>query len=141
MRTTIRTSHKSMPFDFVLEELCEASPYVKPMFGAYGVYIDDRILFILRDRIKSPEDNGIWLATTIQHHQSLQKVFPNMRSISLFGPGVTGWQNLPADSDDFEEAAIQACKLALDKDPRIGKVPKTKLKKKTVRKAKAKKKT
>jgi hypothetical protein len=36
---------------------------------------------------------------------------------------VTGWQVLPADAEDFEQAALHACELVLAGDPRIGKVP------------------
>ena len=46
-----------------------------------------------------------------------------MRSIKVLGTEVTGWQVLPADEPDFEEAALRACELILAKDPRIGKVP------------------
>jgi hypothetical protein len=68
-------------------------------------------------------DNGVWLATTEEHHQSLRREFPDMRSIQVFGKKVTGWQVLPADAKDFEEAALRACELVLAGDPRIGKVP------------------
>jgi hypothetical protein len=46
-----------------------------------------------------------------------------LRSIGSLGPKVTGWQVLPADAPDFEEAALHACELILAGDPRIGKVP------------------
>jgi hypothetical protein len=46
-----------------------------------------------------------------------------MRSIQVLGKKVTGWQVLPADAQDFEEAALRACELVLAGDPRIGKVP------------------
>jgi hypothetical protein len=46
-----------------------------------------------------------------------------MRSIKVLGKAVTGWQVLPADSDDFEESARRACELVLAHDPRIGKIP------------------
>ena len=46
-----------------------------------------------------------------------------MRSIQVLGKKVTGWQVLPADTKDFEEAAMRACELVLAGDPRIGKVP------------------
>jgi hypothetical protein len=48
-----------------------------------------------------------------------------MRSIQVLGKGVTGWQILPADAPDFEEAALRACELIVAGDPRIGKVPGT----------------
>jgi hypothetical protein len=69
-------------------------------------------------------DNGVWLATAPEHHHSLRRIFPNMRSVQLFGKAVTDWQVLPADAPDFEEAALRACELIAARDPRIGKLPK-----------------
>lgn len=120
---------KKIPFDFVLEELDSASPLTKPMFGAVGVYVDSKIVFILRDRPTNIDDNGVWLATTGEHHESLKKVFPSMRSIQIFGPGPTGWQVLPLDSIDFEKSVLKACAMVLKNDPRIGKIPKTNFRK------------
>jgi hypothetical protein len=115
----------------VLEELDEVSPYTKPMFGAHSVYVDDKIVLILRDRPASKPDNGVWLATSKEHHASLQKDFPSMRSIEVFREaGPTGWQVLPADAEDFESAVLKACEFILKGDPRIGKIPKSKLKSK-----------
>jgi len=48
-----------------------------------------------------------------------------MRSIQVLGKKVTGWQVLPADAPDFEEAALRACELIVARDARIGKVPGT----------------
>jgi hypothetical protein len=93
------------------------------MFGCLAVYVEDRIMLILRDKREGPADNGVWLATTAQHHQSLRREFPNMRSIQILGKMATGWQVLPADAPDFEEAALHACELIVASDPRIGKVP------------------
>jgi len=87
------------------------------------VYVQDKIVLVLRDKRESTSDNGVWLATTIEHHASLGREFPNMRSIKVLGKSVTGWQVLPADAPDFEEAALRACELILAGDPRIGKVP------------------
>lgn len=130
---------KSIPFDFVLEELAELSPYTKPMFGCTSVYVGDKIVFILRQREKPPADDGVWLATTGEHHKSLQKDFPNMRSIEIFGPGPTGWQVLPLSSEDFEDSVLKACQLVLKGDLRIGKIPKSKWKKKKTKTVKKKK--
>ena len=46
---------------------------------------------------------------TAEHHESLRREFPNLRSIQTFGKKVAGWQVLPVDAADFEEAALQAC--------------------------------
>lgn len=120
---------KSIPFDFVLDELSSLAPYTNPMFGTVAVYIENKIVLALRDKSVSLEDNGVWLATSSEHHKSLQKDFPSMRSIAMFGSGPTGWQVLPADADDFEEAVLKACQFILAEDPRIGKIPKAKMKK------------
>jgi hypothetical protein len=93
------------------------------MFGCLAAYLGPKIVLVLRDKPEHPADNGVWLATTHEHHESLRREFPNMRSIQLLGKD-TGWQVLPADSPDFEEAALHACELIAARDPRIGKVPK-----------------
>lgn len=114
---------KPIPHEFVLEALSPLSPWTRPMFGCLAVYVEDKIVLILRDKPTSPVDNGVWLATTEQHHESLRRDFPHMRSIKILGKKITGWQVLPADAPDFEEAARLACELVLARDFRIGKVP------------------
>lgn len=93
------------------------------MFGCLAVYVQEKIVLILRDKPEHAADNGVWLATTAEHHQSLRGEFPNTRSVQIFGKPVTDWQVLPAESADFEAAALRACDLLLAGDPRIGKVP------------------
>lgn len=117
------TQRKALPYQFVLDAIAPLSPETRSMFGCLAVYVGDKIVLILRDKRDGTEDNGIWLATTEEHHQSLRREFPNMRSIRLFKKEVTSWQILPADAQDFEEAALRACELVLAGDLRIGKVP------------------
>jgi len=114
---------KPIPHEFVLEELAPLLPRTNPMFGCLAVYIGEKIVLVLRGKRDKPEDNGVWLATTEEHHESLGHEFPSMRSIGVLGKKVTGWQVLPADAADFEEAALHACELILGGDPRIGKIP------------------
>jgi hypothetical protein len=115
---------KPLPHEFVLDEIASLAPVTRPMFGCLAVYVEDKIVLILRDKQESRADNGIWLATTPEHHASLRREFPRMRSIRVFGKKPTQWQVLAADDPDFETAAMRACKLILARDPRIGKVPK-----------------
>jgi len=122
----LRRRKASPPHEFVLEALSALSPWTRPMFGCLAVYLEEKIVLILRDKPDHPSDNGVWLATTVEHHESLRREFPAMRSISVLGKGVTGWQILPADAGDFEELALRACELVSRRDPRIGKVPGTK---------------
>jgi len=114
---------KPIPHEFVLDALAPLSPETRPMFGCVAVYVANKIIFALRDKPESQSDNGVWLATTLEHHESLRREFPTMRSIRVLGKKVTGWQVLPADAPDFETAAMRACELVLAGDSRIGKVP------------------
>jgi hypothetical protein len=116
---------KALPHEFVLDAIAALSPRTRPMFGCLAVYIGEKIVLVLRDKPDKRSDNGVWICTTEKHHESLRRQFPNMRSIQLLGKKVTGWQVLPADTLDFEEAALRACELILARDPRIGKVPGT----------------
>ena len=116
---------KPVPHEFVLDALAPLSPRTRSMFGCLAIYVEGKIVLILRNKDKPDQttDNGVWLATTEEHHQSLRRDFPSMRSIKVLGKKVTGWQVLPSDAEDFEVAALRACELVLAGDPRIGKVP------------------
>jgi|SRR3954454_19956174 hypothetical protein len=128
---------KAVPHAFILDAVASLSPETRPMFGCLAVYVKDKIMFALRDkRDHSAEDDGMWLATTEDHHKSLQKDFPNMRSIRVLGKKVTGWQVLPANEPDFEEAALRACEFIQAGDHRIGKIPNSRRSSKTIKKSK-----
>src|SRR5690606_13007461 len=94
-------SRSAPPFEFVLEKLSSRSPEIRPMFGCYAVYVGEKIVLILRNRNDHPDDNGVWIATTPEHHSGLKTMFPHMRSIQLLGEKTTSWQNLPSTSPDF----------------------------------------
>lgn len=115
-----------IPFEFVLEELDRINPRVKPMFGCYAIYVGEKLVLILRQRNDFTDDNGVWLAALHEHHASLKKDFPCMRSVRLLGSSESVWQNIPANEDDFEELVLRACQLILKGDVRIGKIPKRK---------------
>ena len=121
---------KPVPHEFVLDALAQLEPRTNPMFGCLAVYVGEKIVLILRDKRDGSADDGVWLATTHDHHDALRAEFPSMRSIQVLGKKVTGWQLLPADAPDFEETALRACELVIAGDPRIGKVPSRKRKKK-----------
>lgn len=114
---------KPTPHAFVLEALERLAPETRSMFGCTAVYLGERIILVLRDREDFPRDNGVWIATETSAHASLRDELPSMRSISFLGREPTNWQNLPAESETFEEEAMRACDLVLRNDPRIGRVP------------------
>ena len=120
---------QKIPFEFVLEELDRMHPRVRAMFGCHAIYVGEKMVLILRNREDYTDDNGVWLAAPHEHHESLKKEFPCLRSIRFFGTAETVWQNIPADDDRFEELVLKACSLILKGDVRIGKIPKPKKKK------------
>ncbi|MBE7157261.1 MAG: hypothetical protein INR62_02275 [Rhodospirillales bacterium] len=119
---------KSVPHPFVLEALTSVAPWTRPMFGCLAVYVDQKIMLILRDKNDGFPDDGVWIATAIEHHESLRLEFPHMRSVSVFGKPVTDWQVLPANAPDFEDSVLHACELIKQNDERIGRIPKPKRK-------------
>jgi hypothetical protein len=116
-------TRKAVPYEFVLDTLSPLEPRTRPMFGCLAGHVAEKIVFSLQEKREPHADNGDWLATAREHHESLRREFPSMRSIRGLGKGVTGWQVLPADAPDFEDAALAACELVLARDPRIGKAP------------------
>lgn len=127
------------PFSFIVEELENCLPpgsvRTKPMFGCHALYFHEKIIFMLRRKAdpKTIRDDGVWVASLPEHVQSLTARFPFLRGIELFPArsekGFSGWLNLPESAEDFEETALALCQLVVRRDPRIGKVPKSRIRK------------
>jgi hypothetical protein len=124
---------RAVPYEFVLDELAPVEPYTRPMFGATAVYVGEKIVLILFEHAAHPGDSGVWLATSKEHHEALRGEFPAMRSIAALGSGTTNWQVLPATAPDFEDAVLRACGLVVAGDPRVGRVPASRSRKKSAR--------
>jgi hypothetical protein len=96
------------------------------MFSGFAVYLGDRIVFMLRDHDKSPQDNGVWLVLsdgTNPADPKLCREFPSIRTIELLGNKIRHWLLIPSDSPTFETEALHACDLLLQRDPRLGRIP------------------
>jgi hypothetical protein len=96
------------------------------MFSGFAVYLDNRIVCMLRDSAKQPRDNGMWLVlsdSTDPADRGLRREFPSLRSIELLGGKIGHWLLIPSDGEEFETEALHACELMLRHDPRIGRVP------------------
>lgn len=96
------------------------------MFSGFAVYVGDRLLVMLRDHIKFPQDNGVWLVLAEgvdPADASLRRDLPSIRSIQMLGNKINHWLLIPTDSDDFEITALHACDLMLRHDPRLGRIP------------------
>ncbi len=127
-------NQKNIPFNFVFDYLTPSDIKVRQRFGVIALYVDIKIVLILRQRKDHPETNRAWIPTSAEHHESLKKDFPSLRSVSIFADesGISTWQMLPAERDDFGSSVIKLCEFINHGDPRIGRIPKPrKSKKKT----------
>jgi hypothetical protein len=98
------------------------------MFSGFSVYIGDQIVCMLRDHVKSPRDNGVWLVLsegTDPADRTLRREFPSLRKIDLLGGAIGHWLLIPSDGPDFETEAMHVCDLLLRRDARLGRVPKS----------------
>lgn len=121
MKTT--PSRKSqVPFAFVIDELAPLRPTIKSAFGFTYVYLDETLLFSLRDNVKRPTTNGMWLFTSKEHVDSLVKEFPELSKRQVWRSGKNAWLVLASRLEYFEEYAFKACELILRGDQRIGRL-------------------
>ena len=118
-----------MAFPFVAEQLYTLRPVVRPMFGCHAIYIGEKIMLITRDKGAADFDDGVWVATSFEHHESLRRELPSLRSITILGGSKTNWQAIPKSSSTFEEEVLKAIDMILHHDPRIGHIPKRKTRK------------
>ena len=124
--------NREIPFEFIFDYLLPIETTVKPYFGMFAIYSGERLLLMLRERDNQPEMNGIWIATAKGGHESLKKELPVLRRFSGLKEtdSGNGWQMIPVTADEFEETAIKICELIARRDPRIGKIPPLKRKRK-----------
>lgn len=110
------------PFDFVFDYL-PTGIIVKKMFGMHYIYLGKKIMLILRKRENESDLNGIWVATSKSHHESLKTEIPELGAFFINGDERHGhWLLLQDDAEDFESAAIRICELISHHDPRIGNI-------------------
>ncbi len=118
------STKRQAPFQFVLAELSPLRPVVRQMFGFTYVYLADKLLLSLRQSVKQPNYNGVWLYTQAEHIASLRQEFPLLprRYFWRSTKSGAGWIILAAGWEDFEEYAYRACELILRGDQRLGRV-------------------
>lgn len=107
-----------MPHDFILDLLFPLEVTIKKMFGNHAIYYGDKILMATRENENKSGDNGIWIGTSFDHHESLKKQFSSLTALQAFN--VKKWLLLPSHADDFESSAREICELIKQGDPRIG---------------------
>src|SRR5215475_8687164 len=90
---------QSAPYPFIIEALASLEPEVRPMFSGFAVYVGEKIVLMLRDSPKHPEDNGVWLVfseTAILADPRIRRDFPSLRLINLLGGKIAHWRLIPA---------------------------------------------
>jgi hypothetical protein len=121
-----KPKRRSAPYPFILEALTPLEPEVRPMFSGFAVYLGDKIVLMLRDSPKHPEDNGVWIVFSERADLAdpgIGRDFPSLRLIGMLGGKIAHWRVIPADSPAFESEALHACELLLKHDERLGRVP------------------
>ncbi len=118
------SARRQSRFQFVLDELLPIRPAIRQMFGFTYVYLDEKLLLSLRESVKQPQYNGVWLYTQAEHIESLRREFPLLprRYFWRSGKSGSGWVILAARLEEFEEYAFRACELILRGDHRVGRV-------------------
>jgi hypothetical protein len=122
----VRPKRRSAPYPFILEALAPLEPEVRPMFSGFAVYVGEKIVLMLRDSLKQPKDNGVWLVFSEAANLAdpgVRQDFPSLRLIDLLGGKIAHWRLIPADSSTFESEALYACELLLKHDLRFGRIP------------------
>ncbi|TPN89074.1 hypothetical protein [Aquimarina algicola] len=117
-----------IPYDFILERLYPLELRHKKMFGIDAFYYKEKIVFCLREKESNNDDNGVWIATKIDFHESLKEQIKDLRMIKMYP--IKSWILLPADSDYFEEGVETIATLIKQNSPYVGVIPKPKKKKK-----------
>jgi len=123
---------KPAPYPFVLDALYPLSPETRPMFGCLAVYIGPKIVLILRDKRDGSADDGVWLATTQDHNESLRLDFPNIRSIQVLGKKNHRLANSPRRCVRLRKRCTPSLRTNPPPRSKNGKIPKPK-RRKTIR--------
>lgn len=117
-----------IPFDFIIDFLNPKEVVIKPMFGCYSLYINNKICFFLRNREDKIELNGVWVAVaTPDDYQSLAKELPSInqdKKLIEDKKSNNKWLLLSTFDDQFESLVNNACDLVINNDQRIGKITK-----------------
>lgn len=90
----------------------------KRMFGGLGIYLFDRLVFVLVEPTKTGrwQWHGVLVGTSQPHHASLQAQFPGLAPHDA----LRKWLYLDSRQEDFEPLLEALALAAARNDPRLG---------------------
>jgi hypothetical protein len=91
---------------------------LRTMFGAKAAYLDGKLMLCFTTG-EEPW-RGVLVCTERKQHPDLQRDFAELKP----HPVLPKWLYLPESLDDFEDLATRLVRLARQRDPRIGVLPK-----------------
>lgn len=124
----VASSARPLPFPFVVDELMPLRPTIRRAFGFTYLYLGDLLLCGLRDSVKKPGSNGMWLFTTREHVDRLGDEFQGLPKRYLWRSKDNAWVILPSKLEDFENYAFKACEMIMNGDRRIGRLSRVRIK-------------
>jgi len=125
--TKVSSTASPLPFAFVVDELSPLRPTIRRVFGFTYLYVGELLLCGLRDSVKKPASNGMWLFTTRDHVDQLGAEFPELPKRYLWRSKENAWVILPSKLEEFENYAFKACEMIINGDRRIGRLSRGKV--------------
>lgn len=110
-----------IPYDFIINELYPLRPKIKKMIGCYGLFVDSKLVLLLRDRDNQPEFNGVFVATQPAYFEQLQKEIHTSHMEFDIDGVPHSYIFISEDLPVFNELVTKACNLIKAGDARIGK--------------------
>jgi hypothetical protein len=110
-----------VPYSFILSFFYPVRPAIKKMLGCYGLYVNKKLVMLLRDRDNHPEFNGVFVATQPEYFDALSnELHSSNMDFDIDGHAYT-WIFISEDITDFEEKVKKAAEMVKNGDERIGK--------------------
>lgn len=110
-----------VPHSFILSFFYPVRPAIKKMLGCYGLFVNKKLVMLLRERDNQPEFNGVFVATQPEYFDALSnELHSSNMDFDIDGAEYT-WIFISEDLDDFKEKVKKAAEMIKNGDERIGK--------------------
>ncbi len=111
----------NVPYSFILSFFFPVRPVIKKMLGCYGLFVNKKLVVLLRERDNQPEFNGVFIATQPEYFDELSnELHSSNMDFDIDGAEYT-WIFISEDLEDFKDKVKRAAELIKNGDQRIGK--------------------